>query len=83
VPIGPFIVDFYCPASRLVVEIDGEVHAGETRAALDKARTEWLEERGYRVARFRNEDITDRPDAVLGAILAQLPSPVPRERGRG
>jgi very-short-patch-repair endonuclease len=49
-PIGPFIVDFYCPAQRLIIEVDGKVHEG--REERDSERQALLEAVGYRVVRF-------------------------------
>jgi len=67
-PIGNFIVDFYCARSRLVVEVDGDVHSMQEE--YDAARTEWLEEHGYRVIRFTNAEVLRQLDAVLESILA-------------
>jgi very-short-patch-repair endonuclease len=69
-PIGRFIADFYCASARLVIEIDGDVHAEPDQVEYDAARTEWLEERGYRVIRFPNQDVNQRLDGVLESILA-------------
>jgi very-short-patch-repair endonuclease len=65
-PLGRFIADFYCAAQRLVVEIDGDALAGQTE--YDAVRTEVLEERGYRVIRFRNEEVLRDVAGVLSAI---------------
>ena len=65
-PLGPFIVDFCCPEHRLVIEVDGGVH--ELQKECDEARTEQLEAYGYRVLRFRNEDVLHRLEDVLEAI---------------
>jgi very-short-patch-repair endonuclease len=65
-PIDRFIVDFYCPEHRLVIEIDGAVHT--TQVEYDEVRTEWLEARGYRVLRFTNQEVRHRLDNVLEAI---------------
>jgi very-short-patch-repair endonuclease len=73
VPIGPFIVDFYCHEARLVVEVDGEAHADESQAALDAARTEWLEDEGYRVLRVRNDELIGEIDSVTARIQRELP----------
>jgi very-short-patch-repair endonuclease len=54
-PIGPFIVDFYCPDARLVVELDGPQHQ-ESRA-YDARRTQYLEAQGLRVIRFGSEGV--------------------------
>ena len=66
-PIGRFIVDFYCPAHRLVIEIDGAVHGEQVER--DQSRTAWLEEHGCKVLRFPNDDVRDELDRVLDSIL--------------
>ena len=66
-PLGPYIVDFCCPESRLIVEVDGKVH--ERQREYDAGRTEQFEHYGYRVLRFSNDDIMYQLDAVLDAIL--------------
>ena len=63
-----FIADFYCAASRLVIEIDGGIH--DTQPDRDEARTEELERLGYRVIRFQNEQVLHHLDQVLVAIQA-------------
>ncbi len=88
VPLGSYIVDFLCPAAKLVVELDGSQHVDQQ--AYDARRTSFLEGEGYRVLRVWNNDVLARPDAVLEAILAAvspLPGPArlslsPQGRGR-
>ncbi|OYU15819.1 MAG: hypothetical protein CFE37_03345 [Alphaproteobacteria bacterium PA4] len=72
-PIGPFIADFVCQAQRLIVEADGSQHAEST---ADADRTAWLTGRGYRVLRFWNADILDRPDDVMATIYAARVEPL-------
>lgn len=67
-PIGRLIVDFCCTKARMVVEVDGDIHAMQQE--YDAARTGWLEERGYRVIRFTNNEVFHELDAVLERILA-------------
>ncbi|HRJ43323.1 MAG: endonuclease domain-containing protein [Caldilineaceae bacterium] len=67
-PIGRFIADFYCHEARLVIEIDGGIH--DSQAGRDAARTEYLEQRGFRVLRIRNEAITANIEQVLAEIVA-------------
>ena len=69
-PIGPYIVDFACPAEKLVVELDGGQHADA--GYDDEARDKWLEQRGYRVLRFWNNDVLAETQAVLQSILTAL-----------
>ncbi len=54
-PIGPFVADFFCPAARLVVELDGSQHLDQVE--YDARRTRFLEQRGLRVIRFGSEQI--------------------------
>lgn len=80
-PVGPYIVDFACPARGLVVELDG----GQHDAAVDAARTRYLERCGYRVLRFWNNDVFEQQVAVLAAIFDALghatpPQPPARRR---
>jgi len=67
-PVGAFIVDFYCPQCRLVVEVDGEIH--NQQVEYDTARTIQLNQFGYRVVRFSNQDVLTHLDDVLRQILA-------------
>jgi very-short-patch-repair endonuclease len=67
--IGRYVVDFYCPQSRLVIEIDGETHLG--REDHDEARSVWLAGQGYRVVRFWNTDVWDNLDGVVAKILME------------
>ncbi len=65
-PAGPFVLDFYCSEHKLVVESDGAIHDEQT--AQDQARTDLLQQHGYCVLRFRNEEITTDLDRVLARI---------------
>ena len=91
-PFGLYVADFCCLAARLVVEVDGGQHS-ENR---DAKRTAWLEEQGFRVLRFWNNDVLTNMDGVLEVIAAALreqeeqdphPNPLPQAgegaRGRG
>jgi very-short-patch-repair endonuclease len=68
-PMGPYVVDFFCPEAKLVVEADGGQHADSDSDAI---RTRWLEARGYRVIRFWNNDVLSNTEGVLLAILDAL-----------
>ena len=74
-PIGPYVVDFYCPAARLVVEVDGLAHDHDAQWAYDERRQAWLESEGYRVHRINVEDISrdfdQALDGIFGALLEQ------------
>ncbi|HXP32343.1 MAG TPA: DUF559 domain-containing protein [Stellaceae bacterium] len=68
-PIGPYIVDFFCSAARLIIEVDGGQHAESEK---DDTRTNWLEARGYRVLRFWNNDVLSNTEGALITILKAL-----------
>ena len=68
--IGHFVVDFYCPAERLAIEIDGGVHADPARSTYDTQRQRWLEAQGIRVLRFTNDAVLHDLDLVVTAITA-------------
>lgn len=76
-PVGPYIVDFICPSAHLVVEIDGGQHASTTN--YDAKRERYLEEQGFRVIRFWNNEVLENLDGVLARLQATLakqhPSP--------
>ncbi|MFH2107120.1 MAG: endonuclease domain-containing protein [Chrysiogenia bacterium] len=69
-PIDNFIVDFYCPKLKLVIEIDGAGHFKDEGRALDKERTEILVAYGLRVVRFSDHDVMIHFTRVCDRILA-------------
>lgn len=71
-PVGPYILDFYCAAARLAVEVDGQVHDHPGQAAHDRRRTAWLSTKDIRVIRLRATDVRDELDGVLAFILAAV-----------
>ena len=74
--IGNYIVDFYCPKAKLVIELDGSHHFEKENSEYDFIRTEYLNSLGLRVIRFSNRDIDNNFSAVCQAveeaILSQL-----------
>ena len=66
--IGNYIVDFYCPNERLVVEIDGSIHNNTVNELYDFERVEFLKNLGHKIIRFRNEEIRDSIEIVLERI---------------
>jgi very-short-patch-repair endonuclease len=71
-PIGSYVVDFFCPAKRLIIELDGGHHNDDADAKHDGERQAWLEREGYRVIRFWNSDVTGNLNAVLERIYVEL-----------
>jgi very-short-patch-repair endonuclease len=81
-PIGRHIVDFACPAAKLVIELDGGQHAISLSA--DELRNREIAERGYRVIRFWNVDVIENIGGVLEMIFRELSLSAPRGgEGRG
>ncbi|MDR3475586.1 MAG: DUF559 domain-containing protein [Devosia sp.] len=76
--IGPYILDFYCAAVHLCVEVDGPAHADQI--AHDERRTRWLAEQGISVIRFSADDVEARPAAVVAAVV-QAAAPPPPDGG--
>jgi very-short-patch-repair endonuclease len=66
--IESYIVDFYCPKEKIVVELDGGVHFNEEARKYDKERTEYLESIGLRVIRFENQDVLKNTEYVMNTI---------------
>ncbi|HEX7757864.1 MAG TPA: DUF559 domain-containing protein [Caulobacteraceae bacterium] len=85
-PFGPYVVDFVCHASRLIVEVDGGIHNLDVVAQRDAEREAWLVDRGYRVIRFSNLQALET-DVTLATILAEIgadtPTPNPSPQGGG
>ena len=69
-PIGHYIVDFVCLEKRLVIELDGGHHSQQVE--YDLARSTWLEEQGFKVLRFWNNQVLNEIEAVKSAILSSL-----------
>lgn len=66
--IDGFIVDFYCHAAGLVVEVDGEVH--QRQVEYDAERDQRLAARGLRILRIRNQEVREALPGVLSRIAA-------------
>ena len=90
VPFKPCVADFASHQARLVVELDGAQHAEDEARRHDDVRTVFLEEHGYRVMRFWNNEVFENLEGVCETILAATgylvdpltPTPLPRgERG--
>ncbi len=69
--IDGFIVDFYCPALRTVIELDGGVH--NDAQEHDRARDDILKKRGLRILRFSNEEVLEAIDRILRLIEQTSP----------
>ena len=73
-PIDRFVVDFYCAQVKLCIEVDGPSHLDPGQNEYDAARTAFLEENGYKVIRFNNDDVRYDLDAVIDIIIRTIDS---------
>jgi very-short-patch-repair endonuclease len=69
-PLGPYIVDFVCLEKRLVIEVDGGQHAED--ANYDNNRDACLQEQGFIVLKFWNNDVLKNTDGVMDVIVEKL-----------
>ena len=75
-PIGPYVADFFCPAARFVIEIDGEAHNRGEAPQRDAIRDTYMTERGFRVLRISAADVLRDANAVAEAIAARVGNPL-------
>ena len=73
--IGGYIVDFYCPTKKLVIEIDGPSHLTKENKEYDKIRTEFLKGLDIKVIRFTNLEIATETQRVVDKIKLELTTP--------
>jgi very-short-patch-repair endonuclease len=82
-PIGHYVLDFICYEKELVIELDGGQHA--IKKEDDKERDTWLEQQGFKVLRFWNNEVLTNTDGVLEVIrencLSPSPHPLPSREG--
>ena len=81
--IDDFIVDFVCLSKNLVIEVDGGYHNDLTQKEYDEQRTLFLNEKGFRVIRFTNEEVLGNTEAVLKEIKQELVLPLTPSKGGG
>ena len=72
--VGDYIADFICLEISLIIEVDGEYHNSEEQQEKDTIRTEFLNEQGFYVLRFTNEEVINRTEWVLKSIIASPPA---------
>ena len=73
-PLGHFIVDFYCPAGQLIIEVDGSQHQHPEGVAFDAKRDAYMNGLGLKVLRFSNLEIIIRIENVVETIKSALRS---------
>jgi very-short-patch-repair endonuclease len=70
--IAQYIVDFYCPRAKLVIELDGGQHLSEEGVAADRKRDEYLRRLGLKVLRFSDTDVLLNIEGVIGVVLEEM-----------
>lgn len=70
--IGEYIVDFYCPRAKLVVEVDGGQHFSEEVNKRDQIRDEYMAKNGLTVLRFTDTDVLTNIEGVLENMLQYI-----------
>ena len=79
-PAGAYVLDFYCPAARLAVEVDGEVHERGDRPERDARRDAFLAGHGVAVLRIPAREVLRDLDAVVRYIVLQARDRLPLHR---
>jgi very-short-patch-repair endonuclease len=75
-PVGPYVVDFYCPAVKTVIEIDGQAHDRADRPDRDAARESFIAENGLHMVHVSAQRVLADPDAAADAIVAFVARPL-------
>ncbi len=70
--IGPYVTDFYHALNKTIIELDGEIHNDLEVKDTDEWRTTFLLEHGYKIIRFKNEEVLNNIESVLHKILARI-----------
>ena len=85
--IGSYVLDFYCPAIKTAIELDGNYHYEERQMEDDRKRdVELLDLHGIKTLRFENKIVFEQPETIIGEILNVVrstpPGPLLSKRGR-
>mgnify|MGYP001002967822 FL=1 len=76
-PLAHYIVDFYCAAANLIIELDGSQHFEPDHQASDAERDRVLESMGLMVLRFDNRQVMQELDAVMQVIFEAVEKKIP------
>jgi very-short-patch-repair endonuclease len=70
--IGNYIVDFWCPKAKLIIEVDGSQHYAQEGIESDKIRDDYLRKLGYKVLRFSDSEVLTHNEGVVEAIYREV-----------
>ena len=73
--VGMYVLDFYCPAEKLALELDGAAHDCDSAWRHDRQRDEFLRSAGIHVLRFQNDDVVKNLEGVLAEIRRHFTTP--------
>ena len=79
--VDNYILDFYCPAEKLAIELDGHYHFTTEGFEYDEIRTKFLNEKGIKVIRFENSEVFDELESVLEVIKSNFTTHAPSKTG--
>ena len=71
-PIDKYVVDFYCHAAKLIIELDGEVHDDPEQQKRDAIREQILRKMGFNILRITNNMLLTRPESTLESVLLRV-----------
>ncbi len=71
-PIGDYIVDFFCPRAKLVIEVDGSQHSSDEMTEYDRIRDEHMRGLGLRVLRFTNIEVLANIEGIIESIIENM-----------
>lgn len=81
--IGPFVIDFYCPAMRLAIEVDGNSHFLENVEIYEARREKFIKDFGVKMLRFTNTEVFKNRESVVEIIRGTLAAPPPTPPRKG
>jgi very-short-patch-repair endonuclease len=70
-PLGPYVLDFYCPSARLCIEVDGQSHGFGDRPERDERRDRYLNHHGIRTIRVAASEVISGADWIAEGLIAQ------------
>src|SRR5947209_5462523 len=70
--VGKYVLDFYCPAERLAIELDGEAHADDLSRIHDRKRETFLNAQGLKILRFENKFVFEELEYMLSLVKAEF-----------
>jgi very-short-patch-repair endonuclease len=76
-PIGDYIVDFFCPKAKLIIEVDGSQHFVNETIEYDRIREEYVSSLGLKVLRFTNTEVLKHVEGVVERIEEEINEKIP------